>query len=247
MSTIRNANTTGGGMYAPSQGINTALTNPNGITSASYSDGSGFSGNAEHFSTGNPFKPVPQGYTPYNPALGPSQQPLPTAPPPTAPNSAAPAVPGPIGASAPVLNPAPGAPGATGVFGEALPDDPNQAYAQLCSFGVPPAEAAKAVISGRPPQRGGQYDTTSNPRQQTGGGLGPNLATGPSYQPTGPSPFDQYAAQMPPNPFGNNNFFGGGYGYGQGSNVSMLQALMGGGGGGYGDFLSQLLSRNYGG
>jgi hypothetical protein len=52
---------------------------------------------------------------------------------------------------------------------------------------------------------------------------------------------------MPPNPFGNNNFFGGGYGYGQGSNVSMLQALMGGGGGGYGDFLSQLLSRNYGG
>ena len=353
MSTIRNANTTGGGMYAPSQGINTALTNPNGITGAHQSNGAGFSGNAENFVTGNPFKPVPQGYTPYNPALGPTQQPLPVAPPPTAPNSAAPAVPGgpigssgpagPIGASAPVLNPAPGAPGATGVFGEALPDDPNEAYAQLCSFGVPPAEAAKAAISGqapptmggfrqsggerpyalgnpppgfyssqgaqlpehagpiqgeaelgpygfngvpsqtggpmgtisagpppgygRPPQRGGQYDGTGggpppgwngqtgfgpNPRQQTGGGLGPNLATGPSYQPTGPSPFDQYAAQMPPNPFGNNNFFGGGfggggrYGYGQGSNVSMLQALMGGGGGGYGDFLSQLLSRNSG-
>ena len=467
MSTIYNDNTTGGGMYAPSTGINNALTNPNGITGAHQSNGAGFSGNAEHFTFGDPFKAAPQGYTPYNPALGPTQQPLPTAPVPTAPNSAAPAVPGQAdyitygGPQAPVLSPAHGAtdvfgtrevgsgvtgdsgPRGTGVFGEQLPSDPNEAYIAMCNMGMPPAEAAKAVISGqtpsigssgpggpmgqmydtaggsgvrqsggqppgygqpgsqfvksggpppgfygehagpiqgeaelgpsrqtgggpppgwnyqtgfgpnppqrggqydatgswgrgngamvsmpsaatnpytggglppiapsspgaqrpehsgpiqgerelgpygfdgvpytggglgangqqtggpmgtisggpppgfydRPPQRGGQYDTTSNPRQQTGGGLGPNLATGPRYQPTGPSPFDQYAAnRSQQNPFGNNFFGGGGggggrYGFGQGSNVSMLQALMGGGGGGYGSFLSKLLSRNSG-
>jgi hypothetical protein len=89
-------------------------------------------------------------------------------------------------------------------------------------------EAVGGTISGgpppgfydRPPQRGGQYDTT--------GRFG-----------------------RPSTSFGD-NFFGGGfggggqYGYGQGSNVSMLQALMGGGGGGYGDFLSRLLSGNSG-
>ena len=42
----------GGGAYAPSWGINTAVTNPNGITSAQ-SGGLGFSGSPEHFSTHN--------------------------------------------------------------------------------------------------------------------------------------------------------------------------------------------------
>ena len=59
----------GGGAYAPSWGINTAVTNPNGITSAQ-SGGLGFSGSPEHFQThsssgvplgqqGPSFSPVP--------------------------------------------------------------------------------------------------------------------------------------------------------------------------------------------
>ena len=69
------------------------------------------------------------------------------------------------------------------------------------------------VMSGPPPQ------TPAYGYGQQGGGIGNNLI----------------------------NSWNGGqqgrYGYGQGSNVSMLQALMGNGGNGYGDFLSQLLAR----
>ena len=324
MSTIRNDNTTGGGMYAPSQGINTALTNPNGITSATYSNGAGFGGSAENFVTGNPFKPAPQGYTPYNPALGPTQQPLAPAP-----------------APAPVPAPAPAPGGQMGY----IPDepgpvnaDPNQAYATMCGAGFPPQEAAKHALNGTTPpgmpnipqaalspynstlvpppaaptgpqieehggpiqgaaqptnwqsrqQRGGQYDTSGlgatisggpppgygtgfsggygtgfsgpylsgsnvNPfaetgmnnaellaNRQTGGGPPPGFyGSGPGQQPQGGSGNGTLLS----------NLMGprlGGYGYGQGSNVSMMQALQGGGGQGYGDFLSQLLAR-YGG
>lgn len=98
-------------------------------------------------------------------------------------------------------------------------------------------------------QRGGQYDT-SGLGATISGGPPPGYGTG--FQPSGPSPFDQLF-QQPQGGSGNgtllSNLMGprlGGYGYGQGSNVSMMQALQGGGGQGYGDFLSQLLAR-YGG
>ena len=63
-----------GGMfdaYAPSSGINNERDNPNGITGVHQTNGAGgFSGNTEHFSTGNPFKPVPPGYVPFDPTRG---------------------------------------------------------------------------------------------------------------------------------------------------------------------------------
>ena len=190
MSTIRNNNTTGGGMYAPSQGINTALSNPNGITGVRQTNGAGgFSGNAEHFYTG------PLNSTPPAPAPAP----------------------------APVEPLAPQMGGQIGI-------NPEDNYKSLIASGCLPKEAAKHAINGTTPpgipsrpQRGGQYDTTNMPSGPmgviSGGPIGNNLL---------------------------NSWNGGrqgGYGYGQGSNVSMLQALMGGGGQGYGDFLSQLLAR----
>ena len=246
MSTIRNDNTTGGGMYAPSQGINTALTNPNGITSATYQSGAGFGGSAEHFVTGNPFKPVPQGFTPYNPALGPTQQPL--APTPT-----------PTPAPAPAPAPAPG--GQMGYIpneeGPVNTTDPSQVYAQMCGDGWPPQEAAKYAISGTMPPgssttiSGGPYNSTLVPPpaapigpqiEEHGGPIQGEAQLGGRQQRGG-----QYDTTYGGNGTLLSNLLGqrgyGGYGYGQGSNVSMMQALQGGGGQGYGDFLSQLLAR----
>ena len=234
MSTIRNDNTTGGGMYAPSQGINTALTNPNGITSATYQSGAGFGGSAEHFSTGNPFTPAPQGFTPYNPALGPTQQPpAPTLPPPPAPA------------------PAPG--GQMGYIpseeGPVNTTDPNQAYAVMCGFGVPPQEAAKHAVNGTTPNgmpgpnAGQPYDPNNTAPQnfnmpiQGEAQLGGRQQRGGQYDTTYGGNGTLLSNLMGP------RLGGYGYGYGTGSNVSMMQALQGGGGQGYGDFLSQLLAR----
>lgn len=211
MSTIRNNNTTGGGMYAPSQGINTAVTNPNGITGVHQSNGAGgFSGNAEHFSTGNPFKPAPA------PAPAP-QQPAP-----------APDYSGQLngiynqllgrdirqngldywsndlanGASMDDVRAnimrgqeyadyqsAQNPPAPAPEMGGEMEGSPEENYKNLIASGCMPSVAAKHAINGTTPpgiparpQRGGQYDTTQGfpPAQQGGGPMG--VKSGPPPQ-----------------------------------------------------------------
>ena len=305
MSTIRNNNTTGGGMYAPSQGINTALSNPNGITGVHQSNGAGgFSGNAEHFYTG-PFNSTPAPAPGGNPSA--MANGLINGRPQNAAPAPAPDYSGqlngmynellgrdikqggldywsndlangasiddvranvmrgqeyadyqasqtsPYQADMAVSN-MPAAPGAP--FGGA-PNDPTlQYYDGRQQRGgqpsLPPIPQSggpmNAVMSGGPPQTAaygyGHPPLASQglpPAQQGGGPMGV-VSGGPPQTPA-------YGYGQQGGGIGNNLLGGwnggqqGGYGYGQGSNVSMLQALMGGGGNGYGDFLSQLLSR----
>ena len=62
-----------GAAYAPSSGI---APNPYGVTGVTDPNtGVGFQGNPEHFAFGNPFKPAPAGYVPFNPEWGVDQDP----------------------------------------------------------------------------------------------------------------------------------------------------------------------------
>ena len=249
MSTIRNNNTTGGGMYAPSQGINTAVTNPNGITGVHQSNGAGgFSGNAEHFSTGNPFKPAPA------PAPAP-QQPAP-----------APDYSGQLngiynqllgrdirqngldywsndlanGASMDDVRAnimrgqeyadyqsAQNPPAPAPEMGGEMEGSPEENYKNLIASGCMPSVAAKHAINGTTPpgiparpQRGGQYDSTygTHTTQPVGGPMGV-VSGGPPQTPA--------------------------YGYGQQGGIgnNLINSWNGGQQGGNGSLLSNLLGQ----
>jgi hypothetical protein len=76
-----------GPAYAPSSGITPNAYGVTGVTDNN--TGAGFHGNPEHFAFGDPFKPVPAGYVPFNPEWGVDQNPetgnvgLPSSPPPS--------------------------------------------------------------------------------------------------------------------------------------------------------------------